>query len=238
MNSILKILSSRVLPLLQAGLLLLACTNATAQTLAGSVVLLAGKASATNNGVTRALSRGEPVYAGDDITTGKNSYLNLLFTDDGHVLLRPKTRFQIDTYNYPAPPVTEVTATPPTIDALKVQQQVVSSEGRTGLRLLKGAFRAITGLIGTANHDNFRVITPVATIGIRGTDFGAFYDEDAKRLSVAVYSGGINLTTDKGKTDVDAGHSSSVDADGNVGALSEGAPELEATLKDDPKNCN
>ncbi|MGH8446844.1 MAG: hypothetical protein ACREVL_16350, partial [Solimonas sp.] len=45
---------------------------------------------------------------------------------------------------------------------------------RAFLRLLKGGFRTVSGLIGKANPDEYRVTTPVATIGIRGTDYYAY----------------------------------------------------------------
>jgi hypothetical protein len=38
------------------------------------------------------------------------------------------------------------------------------------ISLLKGGFRSVTGLIGRLNRDGYRVTTPSATIGIRGTD--------------------------------------------------------------------
>jgi hypothetical protein len=38
-------------------------------------------------------------------------------------------------------------------------------------RLLKGGFRAISGAIGKVQHDDYEVATPVAVIGIRGTDY-------------------------------------------------------------------
>ena len=37
--------------------------------------------------------------------------------------------------------------------------------------LLKGGFRTVSGLIGKINHEDYSVATPVATIGIRGTDY-------------------------------------------------------------------
>ena len=41
------------------------------------------------------------------------------------------------------------------------------------MQLLKGGFRAITGLISKGSADAARVVTKTATIGIRGTDFDA-----------------------------------------------------------------
>ncbi|HSW13685.1 MAG TPA: hypothetical protein VLI06_12645 [Solimonas sp.] len=42
---------------------------------------------------------------------------------------------------------------------------------RAFFKLLKGGFRAVSGLIGKVDRNEYRVSTPVATIGIRGTDY-------------------------------------------------------------------
>lgn len=44
---------------------------------------------------------------------------------------------------------------------------------RAFLSLLKGGFRAVSGSIGKLNREEYRIVTPVATIGIRGTDYFA-----------------------------------------------------------------
>src|SRR5690606_26622616 len=87
-------------------------------------------------------------------------------------------------------------------------------EDNAFFRLLKGGFRAVTGLIGKNDRERFRVRTPVATIGIRGTDFEArLCDGDCfditpipqDGLYTGVFSGGINLTSGAGSFDRDAG---------------------------------
>ena len=50
-----------------------------------------------------------------------------------------------------------------------------ASDNRSALSLLKGAMRAITGYIGRSNRDGYRIETPTATIGIRGTDHEPAY---------------------------------------------------------------
>jgi hypothetical protein len=45
---------------------------------------------------------------------------------------------------------------------------------RSFFSLLKGGFRAVTGLIGSRNKRNYRIKTPSATIGIRGTDHESY----------------------------------------------------------------
>lgn len=47
-----------------------------------------------------------------------------------------------------------------------------SDSSRAFFRLVKGGFRTVSGLIGKVNQDDYRVSTPVATIGIRGTRYG------------------------------------------------------------------
>lgn len=42
---------------------------------------------------------------------------------------------------------------------------------RAFFRIMKGGFRAVSGLIGKVERNEYRVDTPVATIGIRGTDY-------------------------------------------------------------------
>jgi hypothetical protein len=43
------------------------------------------------------------------------------------------------------------------------------------LSLLRGTFRAVTGLIGRTARSNYKIVTPNATIGIRGTDHEPAY---------------------------------------------------------------
>ncbi|NGY04615.1 FecR family protein [Solimonas terrae] len=158
---------------------------------AGEVILLTGRGTATNpqTGAIRGLVKGDPVYSGDILNAGSNSYMNLKFSDGAFVLLRPNTRFSIDRYAYtpssappatPPPPVTPALparpATPPPADRHPVTT-ASSTEGtlqRAFLRLLKGGFRTVSGLIGKTNADDYLVTTPVATIGIRGTDYYAY----------------------------------------------------------------
>src|SRR5690606_35388775 len=115
----------------------------------------------------RALEKSGAVYPGEMISTGPNSYLNIKFTDGGMVLLRPNSRFQIEEYRYTGTTVdtTERGNSSPNVEA--------EPEDNAFFRLLKGGFRAVTGLIGKNDRERFRVRTPVATIGIRGTDFEA-----------------------------------------------------------------
>lgn len=178
---------------------------------AGDITLLTGRATAAGeSGEIRPLAKGDMVYAGEMINTGPNSYLNIKFTDGGRVLLRPNTRFQIEEYAYadavPGESESGGSAASPNVDA--------EPEGNALFRLLKGGFRAVTGMIGKKNRDNYNVRTPVATIGIRGTDFEArFCQGDCLDIDPAprdglytgVFNGGIQLNNGAGTFDRDAG---------------------------------
>ncbi|AXQ29784.1 hypothetical protein D0B54_14355 [Solimonas sp. K1W22B-7] len=89
---------------------------------------------------------------------------------------------------------------------------------RAFFKLLKGGFRAVSGLIGKVDRNEYRVSTPVATIGIRGTDYLLVLCDEKCRtdpvvgdtvpegsavdggLIVGVVSGGVAVLNNEGKT--------------------------------------
>ena len=110
------------------------------------------------------LSKGDSLFAGDTIVTGARSRAQLLMKDGAKVALRPQTTFTIDEYVEAGE---EVTAPDGSV--------VVAEESSAVSTLIKGGFRTITGAIGDKNPEAFEARTPVATLGIRGTDFVAVY---------------------------------------------------------------
>jgi hypothetical protein len=59
-------------------------------------------------------------------------------------------------------------------------------------RLVKGAFRTVTGLIGRRNHSRYAVQTPSGTIGIRGTMYAASVcDKDCRNADGSVAPDGL-----------------------------------------------
>lgn len=198
---------------------------------AGEITLLTGRGTATSvDGAIRTLTKGDPVYSGEVINSSTASYLNIKFADGGFILLRPNSRFQIENFAYVAPedaakkPVQPVA---PIINpagpaasskpmAQVAQQTQASSASRAFFRLLKGGFRAVSGLVGHVDRNEYSVSTPVATIGIRGTDYvvvmcdapcstdpvvGDAIPEGkaAGGLVVGVISGGVYVANNAGK---------------------------------------
>jgi len=127
---------------------LLAFGQATVQNLSGTLSVQ------RPDGSMRALAERSSVFVGDVISTERDSYAQLRFTDGGQVTLRPNTQIKIETYTYEEGR--------PDRDSLAMQ-------------LFKGGLRSLTGLIGkrTTNRNAYRMVTSTATIGIRGTDYSA-----------------------------------------------------------------
>lgn len=131
---------------------------------AGKVIFVAGKAQLAD----RPLAEGAAVQEGDMLTTGADGFIYVKTIDNGLFILRPNTKARIVAYH---------------IDAKN------PANTRIKLDLISGIARSRSGEAVKQARQNFRFNTPVAAIGVRGTDFTVFTDSDTSR--VAVISGGI-----------------------------------------------
>ena len=128
-----------------------------AHALAGIVQFTAGEASVRQtDGKVVALAKGSDIDSGQAIVTGSNGRVQVKFSDGGLVSLQPNTEFKISNY---------VDQNDPKQDRFLVD-------------LLRGGMRAITGLIGKRNRENYKLTTTTATIGIRGSGFKVGYNPD------------------------------------------------------------
>jgi len=182
----LTILNSKFLVLIMS---LVLSVNLWAQ--AGTSIFTYGKVDVRQaDGTLSALSRGMDLNSGDAVLTGINGRAQLRMLDGAIFDLKPNSEFIIEEYVYAG--------------TRTVSGQVLTAEQDKGFyRLMRGGFRAISGLIGKRNKKNYRVTTPVATIGIRGTDYSAQLDSTGLYLSVA--SGGVVLNNNGGSLDIDPG---------------------------------
>jgi FecR protein len=142
--------------------------------------------------VGRVLSSGKPVYLNDHVTTGAGGGLQLLLRDQTTFTLGPNSDMVLDTFVY----------------------DPATGAGRVSARIVKGAFRFVTGKIARRDPANMKVALPVGTIGIRGTIVGGEVDGD--RASVVLLGpgpdndaqerrGGITVGNRYGSVDIDAG---------------------------------
>lgn len=144
----------------------LATHPALAQDFAGQVTRIQGLAVASSEGGQRTLTLAAPVFAGESIRTAPKARLELTLTDGGVLTLSEATEFRIDEFVY----------------------SPGSDGGRALFHLAVGAFRSVTGRLTQVVAPDFTVQTPLAAIGIRGTDFwGGFFQADT--LDVFLVSG-------------------------------------------------
>ena len=109
------------------------------------------------------LRQGGLVHVGDRIAAGNGAHVQITFSDGAFVSLRAGGTLQVRDY-------------------------LVSPDSPAGhriqLQLDQGVARFITGRAGEANKQAFRLNTPLAAIGIRGTDFVVEAGADAVRALV------------------------------------------------------
>ncbi len=117
---------------------------------AGVITHLSGTLSVQRpDGSVRILSQKSEVNPGDVLTTQRDSYAQINFTDGSAATMRPETTMKLESYAF----VQEK----PQGDAML-------------MRLLKGGLRTVTGLIGKrGDQDAYKIGTSTATIGIRGS---------------------------------------------------------------------
>ena len=117
---------------------------------AGEVVHLNGTLSVQRpDGAILVLGQKSEVRPGDVLTTQKDSYAQISFSDGSTVTMRPYTQLKIDAFNF-------------------VQEKPQADNAF--FRLIKGGMRTVTGLVGKrGNQDAYRIGTTTATIGIRGS---------------------------------------------------------------------
>lgn len=144
---------------LSSALLALASGFATAADPAAQAENVWGQAFVRlGDALPEALGAGDDIFEGALVRTEYRSGVVLRFSDDSTLTIGADTRARIERYRYRT-----------------------ENEGLS-LRVLSGAFRFVSGLIARARHDQVQVVTPVATIGIRGTHFGGEVGEDHARI--------------------------------------------------------
>ncbi len=117
----------------------------------GKVGLVLGKAYLESADNTRERIRaGTIVNVSDRIVTEANGHVHIQFFDKAMVSVRPDSMLEIERYDY---------------NPAKPEQSSIK------LNLVEGVTRAISGEGAHAARDRFRLNTPIAAIGVRGTDF-------------------------------------------------------------------
>ncbi|MBC5764744.1 FecR family protein [Ramlibacter albus] len=143
-----------------------------AATIVGEATMVIGVARLTGaDGSSRGVERGTPIRVGDKVETEVGGHVHFRFIDGGRLSIRPSSRLQVESYNNGGQPA---------------QQTAIK------FRLEEGVVRSITGQWGENARDRFRLNTPVAAIGVKGTDFVVRNEGD--KTSASVYTGTISVS--------------------------------------------
>lgn len=124
-------------------------------------------------GRRRALENGSVIRSGDVIETGADANARIEFDDGERLRLRAESRARVNEWSLPD-----------------------VGPGQRVVELLAGGLRAITGAIGNRDGDDYRTVTPTATLGVRGTDYalrlcesGGCRDSGGNELPEGLYVG-------------------------------------------------
>ena len=141
---------------------------------AGKTIIAKGQVSASAEQQTRSLSRKSPVFLADLVATGSASRTQMRMLDGGLLALQSDSQLAISNYQFDG----------------------ASLQGSVSMELLKGGLRTITGKL-RQTSGNYKLDTPVASIGVRGTHYEA-----------ELIDGDLHLAVWNGVIDVDVGSSS------------------------------
>ena len=140
----------------------------------GSISDVEGAAEIVSGGTSAAASDGGAVHMSDELKTGVDGHLQVTFRDDTVLTLSEDARVVIDRYVYDP------------------DQGV----GDVLLTTTQGAFRFATGRMKELSEKAITVATPVAEIGVRGTEFwGGPVDGE---YSVLLLAGEVNVRNQAG----------------------------------------
>jgi hypothetical protein len=111
----------------------------------GLVIALEGNVFAQRGGADVPLSLKSPVFLADTVGTGPNGRVQMLLDDESAITMGPDSRLELREFAQ------------------------AGKESAFAADLSHGAMRLITGLITEANPKGFRITTPLAIVGVRGT---------------------------------------------------------------------
>ncbi len=175
-----------------AGGVLAACNGSTQSAGIGSVTRLQGEGTLTRGTSSSLLAAEVSIQLNDDISTGTAARAELTFTDGTKLTVGEQSKVKVDKF--------------------------VFDDKASGNKLalnVTGPFRFVSGKLSKGYGADVSVTTPMATIGIRGTDFwGGLIDN---QFGVFLIEGSVSITTPAGQVVLTApGSGASVPAPGQA----------------------
>ena len=105
-------------------------------------------------GAERVALKGTLISVGEQVATGADSTAQIKMGDGGIVVVQPRSRLTVAAFNYSG---------------------AEDGTERVVFRLEQGGFRSVTGAIGHTHKNSYSIETPVAHMGVRGTDHESYY---------------------------------------------------------------
>lgn len=136
----------------------------------------------------KAVYQNDPVFSGQTMETVEKGAMTVLFSDGTEFRLGPAASMTLDKYVY----------------------DPAGKANALNINMVSGMFRFTTGKI---NKEAVQLKTPVATIGIRGTDFGVSVEKSGNTI-IQVFSGQVAVGTKSGEQLVNPGEYITVEAKG------------------------
>ncbi len=142
----------------------------------GTVLMSMGDVRVVREKQTASLKINQKMFNGDEVLAGDNGKAKIMFTDESNMTLLPKTR-------------------------TKIQHEIATSEKQatTVVSLLFGTVRSVVTK-SEGGQKKYRVETPSAVAGVRGTDFLTTYYENSQITKVQTLEGKVELASLTGGT--------------------------------------
>ena len=151
---------------------------------AGTVEFVTGDARIQRGTTDLPAVKDARVESGDALVTGADGRMRVRMANGESIALHPNTKFSIDEFTLPI-------------------SEGRPETGRSFYTFVRGGFDAVVASIGRRDTTSYRVKTPVATMGIRGTAYTMVWSPEG--LYVKVTEGSVTLTNASGTITVAAG---------------------------------
>jgi hypothetical protein len=121
-------------------------------------------------GAAKPARKGTPLSVGESVQSDKTGTAQIKMGDGAIIVVQPGTRVTVADFHY---------------------EGREDGTERVRYRLDHGGFRAITGAIGHTHKDNYLIETPIAQMGVRGTDHESYYFETPQPLNGGMAQAGV-----------------------------------------------
>lgn len=142
-------------------------SSATVKPEIGHAELITKSVTGTIETTARTLKTGDKIHQNEVIATAEESEAELVLADDTKLAVGPKSQIVLDSFVY---------------DPAKKDGEVV-------INAAKGAFRFVTG---KSAKSAYTIKTPASTIGVRGTTFDGFVNDDGE-IALLLLDGEIDV---------------------------------------------